>query len=148
MLSADIRGQPAARQQEAREAAGQGRQLEAEAAAKPVAHAGAGECSAQTFALPSGLYLHSQGAHDDVVRHLQGCRRAPNANGKLMPEWEDMSAVACAVQNLHMMATSMGLAGMSHSAHCIYCARDFSWRLVTRHGSLHTAIRHNPRVGI
>lgn len=42
---------------------------------------------------------------------MLGCRRAPNANGKLMPEWEDMAAVACAVQNLHTMATALRLAG-------------------------------------
>ncbi|XP_059083779.1 putative NAD(P)H nitroreductase YfhC [Tigriopus californicus] len=29
---------------------------------------------------------------------------------KLMPEWEEMCAVAMAVQNLHLMATSLGLA--------------------------------------
>jgi len=28
-----------------------------------------------------------------------------------MPEWEDQAAVACAVQNLHLMATAMGVAG-------------------------------------
>lgn len=37
-------------------------------------------------------------------------RRAPNAAGKLMPEWEDMCACACAVQNMHLMATSLGVA--------------------------------------
>ena len=28
-----------------------------------------------------------------------------------MPEWEDQAAVACAVQNLHLMATAVGVAG-------------------------------------
>ena len=37
-------------------------------------------------------------------------RRAPNAAGKLMPEWEDMCACACAVQNMQLMATSLGVA--------------------------------------
>lgn len=39
------------------------------------------------------------------------CRRAPNSKGIMMPEWEDMAAVACAVQNLHLQATAMGIAG-------------------------------------
>lgn len=30
---------------------------------------------------------------------------------KVMPEWEEQCAVACAVQNLHLMATSLGVAG-------------------------------------
>ena len=28
-----------------------------------------------------------------------------------MPEWEELCAVACAVQNLHLMATASGVAG-------------------------------------
>mmetsp|Transcript_6302 Transcript_6302/g.18078 ORF Transcript_6302/g.18078 Transcript_6302/m.18078 type:complete len:287 (+) Transcript_6302:52-912(+) len=39
------------------------------------------------------------------------CRRAPSPQGKMMPEWEDQAAVACAVQNLHLQATAMGIAG-------------------------------------
>jgi len=30
---------------------------------------------------------------------------------KQLPEWEEISAVACAVQNLHLVATALGLAG-------------------------------------
>ena len=30
---------------------------------------------------------------------------------KRMPEWEEMCATACSVQNLHLMATSMGIGG-------------------------------------
>ena len=30
---------------------------------------------------------------------------------KMMPEWEEVAAVSCAVQNLHLMATSLGVAG-------------------------------------
>lgn len=30
---------------------------------------------------------------------------------KRLPEWEELSAVACAVQNLHLVATALGLAG-------------------------------------
>merc|ERR1711879_704348 len=29
--------------------------------------------------------------------------------GKRLPEWEEIAAVACAVQNMHIMATSLGL---------------------------------------
>jgi len=43
-----------------------------------------------------------------------------------MPEWEDMAAVATAVQNLHIMATALGLAGaifatMFLSLSAIFC---------------------------
>lgn len=31
--------------------------------------------------------------------------------GKRLPEWEEVGAVSCAVQNMHLMATSLGLAG-------------------------------------
>ena len=31
--------------------------------------------------------------------------------GKLMPEWEETAAVACAVQNMHLTLTAEGLAG-------------------------------------
>lgn len=37
-------------------------------------------------------------------------RRAPNSQGKLMPEWEEISAVAGAAQNMQLMATSLGVA--------------------------------------
>lgn len=37
-------------------------------------------------------------------------RRAPNRQGKLMPEWEEISAVASAAQNMQLMATSLGVA--------------------------------------
>eukprot|EP00948_MAST-09A_sp_MAST-9A-sp1_P003018 g3018.t1 len=30
-------------------------------------------------------------------------KRVPNRKGKYMPEWEDIAAVSCAVQNLHLM---------------------------------------------
>ena len=30
---------------------------------------------------------------------------------KIMPEWEELAATSCAVQNLHLMATSLGVAG-------------------------------------
>lgn len=71
-----------------------------------------------------------------VLLRLQGCRRAPNANGKLMPEWEDMAAVACAVQNLHFMATALGLAGKWH---CLspFCCCDARLHPVSGHD--HTA---------
>ena len=38
-------------------------------------------------------------------------KRLPNAKGELMPEWEDMCAVACAVQNLHLQLTAEGYCG-------------------------------------
>lgn len=31
--------------------------------------------------------------------------------GKAMPEWEETAAVSCAVQNMWLMATALGLAG-------------------------------------
>eukprot|EP00316_Scyphosphaera_apsteinii_P010150 CAMPEP_0119304500 /NCGR_PEP_ID=MMETSP1333-20130426/5717_1 /TAXON_ID=418940 /ORGANISM="Scyphosphaera apsteinii, Strain RCC1455" /LENGTH=250 /DNA_ID=CAMNT_0007307399 /DNA_START=107 /DNA_END=859 /DNA_ORIENTATION=- len=36
------------------------------------------------------------------------CKRVPNAKGTLMPEWEEMAAVACAVQNLHLALHAEG----------------------------------------
>uniref|UniRef100_A0A061RWE7 Nitroreductase n=1 Tax=Tetraselmis sp. GSL018 TaxID=582737 RepID=A0A061RWE7_9CHLO len=33
------------------------------------------------------------------------------AEGKANPEWEEMCACACAVQNMHLMATSLGVCG-------------------------------------
>ena len=38
-------------------------------------------------------------------------KRVPNAKGVFMPEWEDMCAVACAVQNLHLHLTAEGYCG-------------------------------------
>eukprot|EP00466_Bigelowiella_natans_P006130 jgi/Bigna1/145176/aug1.96_g19884 len=38
-------------------------------------------------------------------------KRVPSSKGKLMPEWEDISAVACAVQNMHLVAHASGVAG-------------------------------------
>jgi nitroreductase len=42
--------------------------------------------------------------------------------GKLMPLWEELAAVACAVQNMHLMAASLGVAGFWSSWHDL--ARD------------------------
>jgi nitroreductase len=36
---------------------------------------------------------------------------------KLMPLWEELAACACAVQNMHLMATSLGLAAYWSSWH-------------------------------
>jgi nitroreductase len=45
-----------------------------------------------------------------------GMAPALQADGSpLMPEEEEVMAVACAVQNLHIMAQALGLAGMWHS---------------------------------
>lgn len=38
--------------------------------------------------------------------------------GKLMPLWEELAACACAVQNMHLMATSLGVAAYWSSWHC------------------------------
>ena len=38
-------------------------------------------------------------------------KRVPGAKGNFMPEWEDMCAVACAVQNLHLQLTAEGYCG-------------------------------------
>lgn len=38
-------------------------------------------------------------------------KRLPGAKGALMPEWEDLCAVACAVQNLHLQLTAEGYVG-------------------------------------
>lgn len=40
-----------------------------------------------------------------------GCRHAPNKAGKMAAEWEDAASTACAVQNLHLQATAMSIAG-------------------------------------
>uniref|UniRef100_A0A7S1LFL9 Nitroreductase domain-containing protein n=1 Tax=Alexandrium catenella TaxID=2925 RepID=A0A7S1LFL9_ALECA len=45
----------------------------------------------------------------DVLIALSMLRQAQP--DKCLPEWEELSAVACAVQNLHLMATALGLAG-------------------------------------
>ena len=44
---------------------------------------------------------------------------------KRLPEWEEICAVACAVQNMHLMATSMNHIGAFWSSHT-WCksARD------------------------
>ena len=39
------------------------------------------------------------------------CKRVAGAKGKLMPEWEDQAAVACAVQNFHLTLTAEGYHG-------------------------------------
>ena len=47
------------------------------------------------------------------VSHLVaiGMKRLPtDPDKKPMPEWEEMAAVSCAVQNRHLMATSLGVA--------------------------------------
>lgn len=41
---------------------------------------------------------------------------------KLLPEWEEVAAVACAVQNMHLMATALGVACYWSSWHGV--ARD------------------------
>lgn len=38
-------------------------------------------------------------------------KRVPNRKGSFMPEWEETSSVAMAVQNLHLQAAAHGLAG-------------------------------------
>ena len=37
-------------------------------------------------------------------------RHQPTPGKKQIPEWEEMAAVACAVQNMHLMATARGVA--------------------------------------
>lgn len=40
-----------------------------------------------------------------------GMKRLPaDPDKKPMPEWEEMAAVCCAVQNMHLMATALGVA--------------------------------------
>lgn len=39
------------------------------------------------------------------------CMKRKALPDKLMPEWEEVAATACAVQNMHLMATSLGIAG-------------------------------------
>ena len=38
-------------------------------------------------------------------------KRVPNAKGRMMPQWEDDASVACAVQNLHLLATALNVVG-------------------------------------
>jgi len=38
------------------------------------------------------------------------CMKRKTLPNKLMPEWEEVAATACAVQNMHLMATSLGVA--------------------------------------
>ena len=38
-------------------------------------------------------------------------KRKHNRKGKLMPEWEEIAAVSMAVQNMHLMASTLGVAG-------------------------------------
>mmetsp|Transcript_30854 Transcript_30854/g.67372 ORF Transcript_30854/g.67372 Transcript_30854/m.67372 type:complete len:262 (-) Transcript_30854:109-894(-) len=45
------------------------------------------------------------------VSHLIAiCMKRQTKPDKLNPEWEEMAACSCAVQNMHLMATSMGVA--------------------------------------
>jgi nitroreductase len=37
-------------------------------------------------------------------------KKVANDNGGYMPDWEETAAVACSVQNMHLMATSLGIA--------------------------------------
>ena len=39
------------------------------------------------------------------------CMKRQTKPDKLNPEWEELAACACAVQNMHLMATSLGVAG-------------------------------------
>ena len=52
-----------------------------------------------------------------------GMKRQANPE-KLMPEWEETCAVACAFHNMHLMLTSHGLAGFWSSHTWCKCARD------------------------
>mmetsp|Transcript_29620 Transcript_29620/g.49787 ORF Transcript_29620/g.49787 Transcript_29620/m.49787 type:complete len:274 (+) Transcript_29620:244-1065(+) len=45
------------------------------------------------------------------VSHLIAiCMKRKTKPDKIMPEWEEMAACACAVQNMHLMATALGVA--------------------------------------
>jgi nitroreductase len=45
------------------------------------------------------------------------CMRRRAVPSKLMPEWEELAAVACAVQNMHLAACALGVAGYWSSWH-------------------------------
>ena len=50
------------------------------------------------------------------------CMARQSRPEKLMPLWEEIAAVACAVQNMHLMATSLGVGAYWSSWHDL--ARD------------------------
>jgi len=49
-----------------------------------------------------------------------GVKRVHNAKGALMPQWEELAALACAVQNLHLYLHASGWAGYWSSAGCLH----------------------------
>ncbi|GFR50722.1 hypothetical protein Agub_g12979, partial [Astrephomene gubernaculifera] len=46
-----------------------------------------------------------------VSCYIAICCKRQAKPGKMMPEWEEMAAVSCAVQNMYLMSTSLGLGG-------------------------------------
>ncbi|KAK9829250.1 hypothetical protein WJX72_004755 [[Myrmecia] bisecta] len=52
-----------------------------------------------------------QSAYPKVPYMIAICMKRQANPDKVMPEWEEMSACACAVQNMALMATAHGLAG-------------------------------------
>lgn len=46
------------------------------------------------------------------------CKRVKNSKGALMPEWEEVAACACAVQNLHLVLTAEGVAAYWSTGGC------------------------------
>jgi hypothetical protein len=65
----------------------------------------------------SGLQHDRQHRWQPVSHMIAICMaRQPNPD-KLMPLWEELAAVACAVQNMHLMSTSLGVAAYWSSWH-------------------------------
>lgn len=46
-----------------------------------------------------------------ISHYIAICMKREGKPGKLKPEWEEMAAVSCAVQNMWLMATALGLSG-------------------------------------
>lgn len=66
------------------------------------------------------------------------CMKRHAIPGKEMPEWEEVCAVACAVQNMWLSMTAHGAAGVTafflvwcHYFHCLACRSE---TLETLHG--------------
>ena len=55
--------------------------------------------------------VEKEWSHCQYVIAIGMRRRPDDKKKKQLPEWEELAAVACAVQNLHLMATALGAAG-------------------------------------
>ena len=82
-------------------------------AGNAAAYAATGTCNGETYDEVKQWFAEDVDAEWSKCEWVVAlCMRAHAKPEKpALPEWEELSALACAVQNLHVMATSLGAAG-------------------------------------